>query len=179
MITTERLILRQWNDEDYAPFAAMNADPQVREFFRSVLTREQSDAEARYFRELYERDGFSMFAAEVRETGRFAGFIGMMTMDFAVPSVKQPAVEVGWRLAREFWGRGVATEGARAVLEHAFGTLGLLEVVAYTVPTNVRSLRVMEKIGMRHMPELDFDYPSIPEGHSLRPHVLYSIKNES
>jgi len=174
MIVTERLILRPWKDEDNVPFAEMNADPTVREFFRSVLTQEQSDDEAQYFRGTYERDGFCMFAAELIATGEFTGFIGIQTMGFAVPGVAQPAVEIGWRLAHRHWGKGLATEGAQAVMRHAFETLKLPEVVAIAVPANVRSRRVMEKIGMRHLPELDFDYPYIPEGHPLRRHVLYA-----
>jgi 3-dehydroquinate dehydratase/shikimate dehydrogenase len=174
MITTERLILRPWRDEDFAPYAAMNGDPAVREFFQSVLTPEQSDAEIHYLRDSYVRDQFCFFAAELRDTRRFVGFIGMLTMSFVVPGVEQPAVEVGWRLAREFWGRGLATEGAHAVVDYAFETLHLREIVAITVPANVRSRRVMEKIGMKHMPELDFDHPRIAEGHPLRRHVLYS-----
>jgi RimJ/RimL family protein N-acetyltransferase len=179
MITTERLILRPWKDEDILPFAEMNADPRVREFFTSLRTREQSEEEVRYCQALYERDGFTMFAAEIAASGEFAGFIGLLTMGFAIPAIKQPSVEIGWRLAHKHWGNGFATEGARAVVHYAFTTLQLREIVAITVPANVRSRRVMDKIGMKHHPELDFDHPRIPEGHPLRRHVLYALKNDA
>ena len=176
MITTEHLILRPWRDEDRLPYAEMNADPRVREFFSSVLTRQQSDAEIRHFQMTYERDEFCMFAAELLATGEFVGFVGMQTMNFAIPSVAQPAVEIGWRLVPNYWGRGIATEGASSVVQYAFATLGLRELVAITVPANLRSRRVMEKIGMKHRPELDFDHPRLPEGHPLRRHMLYSLR---
>ncbi len=178
MITTERLILRPWKSEDFHPFAVMNADPRVREFFPSVLTREQSDAELRYFQEIYDRDGFSFFAAELIATGEFIGFIGLSTMTLVVPSLPQPAVEIGWRLSPAHWGKGLATEGARGTVRYAFETLKLREIVSITVPSNLRSRRVMEKIGMKHLPELDFDHPRIPQGHPMRPHVLYGLKRD-
>lgn len=179
MIATARLILRPWKDEDFLPCAEMNADPRVREFFPSILTREQSDAEVRQCQSTYGRDGFCFFAAELIATGQFAGFIGLQTMNFAVPSLPQPAVEIGWRLAHMHWGKGLATEGATGVIRYAFTTLRLREVVAITVPANVRSRNVMEKTGMKRHPELDFDHPRIPEGHCLRRHVLYALKRDS
>jgi len=178
LIATERLILRPWKNEDLLPFAEINADPRVRALFPSVLTREQSDAEVRHFQGTYDRDGFCMFAAELVATGQFAGSIGLQTMDFVVPSLPQPAVEIGWRLALMHWGNGLATEGARGVIRFAFTTLRLRELVAITVPTNLRSRRVMDRIGMKHRPELDFDHPRRPVGHPLRGHVLYALKND-
>jgi 3-dehydroquinate dehydratase/shikimate dehydrogenase len=178
LITTERLILRPWKDEDFLSFAEMNADPRVREFFTSVLTREESDTEARRFHAICERDGFGLFAAELVATGEFAGFIGLQTMDFVLPQRRQPAVELGWRLAHRYWGKGLATEGARAVVRYAFETLQLRELVAITVPANLRSRRVMEKIGMKHLVGHDFDHPRVPEGHPLRAHVLYGLKKD-
>lgn len=175
IIVTERLILRPWKDEDFAPFAEMNADPRVREFFPSLQTREESDKAARHFQTTCARDGFGLCAAELTATGQFIGFVGLQTMGFAVPSLPQPAIEIGWRLAQAHWGKGLATEGARAVIQHAFESLKLREIVAITVPANIRSRRVMEKIGMRYHPELDFDHPRIAEGHPLRRHVLYAI----
>lgn len=177
MITTERLILRCWKDEDFLPFAEMNADPRVREFFPALLTREQSDAGILHAQANFDRDGFCMFAAELRRTAEFIGFIGLQTMDFVVPGVQQPAVEVGWRLSHRHWGKGFATEGARSVIQYGFESLHLSELVAITVPANVRSRRVMEKIGMQHFPELDFDHPRVSEGHGLRRHVLYALQN--
>lgn len=175
IITTERLNLRRWKDEDFVPYAEMNADPVVREFFPSVLTREESDAEIRRFQSAYDRDGFCFFAAEFIATGELIGFVGLRTMDFAVPPDVQPAVEIGWRLSRAHWGKGLATEGARGAIQYAFSTLKLREVVAVTVPANLRSRRVMEKIGMKHQAERDFDHPRLSAGHPLRRHVLYAI----
>ncbi len=179
MITTERLILRAWKNEDVPPYAEMNADPRVREFFPSVLTRQQSEAEVRRLQAIYDADGFCLFAAELIETGEFVGFIGLITMTFAVPFVAQPAVEIGWRLSHKYWGKGLATEGARGAVRYAFEALKLHEIVAITVPANVRSRRVMEKIGMRHLPERDFDHPGVPVGHPLRRHVLYALQRDS
>jgi RimJ/RimL family protein N-acetyltransferase len=179
LITTERLILRPWNEEDFLPYAQMNADPQVREFFPSTLTREESDAEIWRFQAGYARDGFGLCAAEIAATGEFAGMIGLETMTYAVPSLPQLAVELGWRLAPASWGKGLATEGARAVIRYAFETLQLTRVFATTVPANVRSRRVMEKTGMKHLPALDFDHPFLPEGHPLRRHVLYVIERSA
>ncbi len=173
VIETDRLILRTWEEQDLAPYAAMNADPRVREFFPDLLTAAESDAEVRRIQQRYTEQGFCLFAAELRAEQVFAGFVGMQTMSFAVPGLSQPAVEIGWRLGVPFWGRGLATEGASAVLDHAFEVVGLDRVVAITVPANVRSQRVMEKIGMRHCPELDFAHPHLAEGSPLRQHVLY------
>jgi len=178
LITTERLGLRPWKADDLVPFAEMNADPEVRRFFPRVLTREQSDAEVQHAQSIYARDGFCMFAAELRSTGEFAGFIGLQTMSFAIPWLDQPAVEIGWRLRREHWGKGLATEGAREVVRFAFETAALRQIVAITVPANVRSRRVMERIGMKHASRLDFDHPRLPEGHPLRAHVLYLMTRD-
>ncbi len=171
---TERLLLRSWREADLAPFAAMNADPRVREFFPGLESREESDASVERFRKREERDGFCLFAAELRENGAFCGFVGLQTMSFAIPGVPQPAGEIGWRLAAEYWGRGLATEGARAVLAYAFQELRLRQVVAITVPANLRSRRVMEKLGMVEHPELAFNHPQVAVGHILQRHVVYA-----
>ena len=118
-----------------------------------------------------------MFAAQSVATGEFIGFIGMATLTFAITGVPEPTVEIGWRLAHKFWGKGYATEGARAVVRYAFETVKLKEIVAIAAPANVRSRRVMEKIGMKHRPALGFDHPRIAEGHPLRKHVLYELKS--
>jgi 3-dehydroquinate dehydratase/shikimate dehydrogenase len=179
VIQTDRLILRAWQEQDLAPYAAMNADARVRGFFPDLLTAAESDAEARRIQQRYTQEGFCLFAAELRVEQVFAGFVGMQTMSFAVPGLSQPAVEIGWRLGATFWGRGLASEGASAVLEHAFEVAGLDRVVAITVPANLRSLRVMEKIGMRHCPELEFAHPSLAEGSPLRQHVLYMARAQA
>jgi RimJ/RimL family protein N-acetyltransferase len=175
MITTTRLILREWKDSDLEPYAELNADPKVRQYFPTLLTREESDAEVSRFQQRYEREGFCLYAAELRVTQTFIGFIGIQTMHFAVPNLPQPAVEIGWRLARAHWNQGLATEGAQAVLNYAFTAVGLEQIVAITSAINDPSRRVMQKLGMTHVPELDFDHPLIPAGNPLRPHVLYTI----
>ena len=170
-LRTPRLLLRPWRDTDLAPFAALNADPEVRRWFAGTLTREESDALAAHIQEHIATHGFGFWAAEVPGTTPFIGFVGLKHVTFAVPFA--PAVEIGWRLARAHWGQGYATEAARAALAHAFGPLGLPEVVSFAVPGNLLSRRVMERIGMRHDPEDDFDHPALPEGHPFRRHVLY------
>ena len=173
LLETERLCLRPWQDSDREPFAAMNADVRVRKFFPSLLSREESDASIQFFREMYTRDGFCFLAAEIRQTHAFVGLIGIQTMNFSVPTVSAPAVEIGWRLTPEVWNQGLATEGARAVLRFALEKLLLPEVVAFTVPANLPSRRIMEKLGMSHDPQDNFDHPNLPAGHPLRRHVLY------
>jgi RimJ/RimL family protein N-acetyltransferase len=173
-LETERLILRQWRPADREPFARMNADPAVMEFFPARLSRAESDQGVdgveRHFRER----GFGLFAAELRRDGTFIGFIGLNVPCFLAHFT--PCVEIAWRLGAAYWGQGLATEGARAALSHGFESLTLDEIVAFTVPGNVRSRRVMEKLGMTHDPSDDFDHPGLPEGHPLRKHVLYRIK---
>ena len=171
--TTARLRLRRWRAADREPFRAINADPRVMEFFPSTLTAEETDLMIARIEEHFERHGFGLYAAELVETRTFIGFIGLNIPTFDVPFM--PAVEIGWRLAFDSWGRGLASEGARAVVRCAFDTLRLPNLVAFTVPANLRSRRVMEKIGMVHDPSSDFDHPRLPEGHLLRRHVLYRL----
>jgi RimJ/RimL family protein N-acetyltransferase len=176
-LATPRLILRPWQDRDRAPFAAMNADPAVMTYFAAPMTPEESNAAIdRYILQL-DRDGFTMLAAEHRETGDFAGVIGMQTMRDVVPNLTQPAIEVGWRLALEHHGKGLATEGAQAVIDHAFTELHLPEIVAVTAKSNAASRRVMEKLNMTHRPDLDFDHPRIPAGHPHQRHAVYSLSS--
>ncbi len=172
-IETPRLILRQWCDSDLDPWAELNADSRVMEFYMATLTRESSDQFARWARAGIEQRGWGLWAAELRESGDFVGFIGIQPVPFEAPFT--PAVEVGWRLAHRFWGRGLAPEGALASLDYAFDELGLAEVVSMTSIPNQRSMRVMEKIGMHRDPRDDFDHPRIPAGHRLHRHVLYRI----
>jgi RimJ/RimL family protein N-acetyltransferase len=179
MINTERLRLRRWKPEDREPFAAMNADPQVTEFLGGCLTREGSDRIAERIEAHFARHSFGLFAAELKSSAHFGSvpFIGYVGL--AVPGFEasfQPCVEIGWRLAVPYWNLGLATEGARAVLDYAFSTVGLEEVLSFTVPANVRSRRVMEKLGLTHDPADDFDHPGLPAGHPLRRHVLYRIR---
>jgi RimJ/RimL family protein N-acetyltransferase len=172
-LRTARLLLRQWRDDDLDPFAAMNADPEVMRHFPAALDRSQSDALAQRFRDHTAAAQVPMWAVEVPGAAQFIGFVGLMRATFAAPFT--PAVEIGWRLARPYWNRGYATEGARAVLTFAFDTLRLPEVVSFTAAINLPSRRVMEKLGMRHDPAEDFDHPRVPAGSPVRRHVLYRI----
>lgn len=173
-LRTPRLVLRSWRESDLAPFAALNADARVMEHFPKVLTREESDAMVARISESIDQRGFGFWAVEVGGVADFVGFVGLAVPSFDAPFM--PCVEVGWRIAHEHWGKGIATEGARAALDAAFGELGLSEVVSFTTPSNARSQRVMERLGMRHDERDDFDHPALPEGHPLRRHVLYRIR---
>ena len=173
-LRTQRLILRPWRDEDLAPFAALNADPAVMEHFPSVLTRAESDAAAGRIREELAERGFGLWAVEVPDVSPFIGFTGLAVPRFTAHFT--PAVEIGWRIAREHWGRGYAPEAARAALAHGFGALGLDEIVSFTAAGNARSRRVMEKLGKTHDAADDFEHPGLAPGHALRRHVLYRIR---
>ncbi|MEU3509442.1 GNAT family N-acetyltransferase [Streptomyces longwoodensis] len=170
-LRTDRLVLRRWRESDLAPWAAMNADPEVRRHLGDLLTREQSDASVGRFRTEFEQRGYGWWAVEVRATGEFIGFAGLDRVDDGLPF---GGVEIGWRLAREAWGKGYATEAARAVLDFGFDTLGLPEILAVTTATNLRSQAVMRRIGMTRDPDGDFDDPTGPEG-PLRRQVLHRI----
>lgn len=176
-LETARLSFRPWQQEDRAYFAALNANPEVMRYFAAPLSTEQSNEAVDRYMAFYERDGFCMMPAHLRDTGSFVGVIGMQTMRDVVEGLPQPAVEVGWRLLPEAQGKGLATEGARAFLKHGLRTLGLAEVVAITAVQNTPSRRVMQKLGMTERPELEFDHPRVPAGHPFRRHVLYSIRN--
>jgi len=173
-IRTERLVLRRWREEDKEPFAALNADPVVMEHFPATLTREESDALVERIEAGFDEHGFGWWAVEA--DGEFIGFTGLSVPRFTAHFT--PCVEIGWRLARSAWGRGFATEAARASLEDGFGRAGLIEVVSFTAVPNVRSQAVMRRLGMTHDPAEDFDHPALPEGHPLRRHVLYRIRRQ-
>jgi RimJ/RimL family protein N-acetyltransferase len=175
-LATPRLLLRPWQDNDRAPFAAMNADPEVMRHFPALLTQEESDAAADRYNQQLDRDGFTMFAVEDRNNGIFLGVLGAQTMRFEIPNLPQPAVEIGWRLAAHAHGRGLATEGARTILTHLRNHTTLREVVAITTPDNLPSQNVMRKLGMNARPELTFDHPLIAPDHPRRQHVLYSLE---
>ncbi len=171
-LRTERLLLRRWRAEDRAPFAAMNADPEVMEHFPARLTRSESDGFARRIDAHMQREGWGLWAMEERSTGRFLGFTGLARPGFDAPFM--PAVEIGWRLARDAWGHGFATEAARAATVFAFDELELAEIVSLTVVANERSRAVMRRLGMHHDPADDFDHPLVSQ-HHLRRHVLYRL----
>lgn len=174
ILTTERLHLRQWQESDRLPFAEMNADPRVTEFIGKSLTREESDRRFDRIEASFEQHGFGLYAAELRADRSFLGFIGLSVPNFEAAFT--PCVEIGWRLIADAWGRGYATEGARAVAAHAFGPLKLESIVSFTAVQNTRSRHVMEKLGMTFDPSDSFDHPNLPEGHPLRPHVLYRLR---
>lgn len=170
MLRTDRLLLRRWQDSDREPFAALNADPAVMEYFPAPMTREQSDGFVARTEAGFDERGYGLWALEVVETGEFIGFTGLSVPRFEAQFM--PAVEIGWRLARPAWGKGYATEAATRVLRYAFTDANLPEVVSFTAVGNVRSRAVMERIGMTHDPADDFDHPLLPDS-PLRRHVLY------
>ncbi len=172
-LATERLLLRGWHDADVEPFAAMNADPEVMRYFPSPLTRDETATMIHRVELGFAERGFGFWAVEVPGVVPFIGFVGIQPLMIDVPFAG--SVEVGWRLAREHWGRGYATEGARAALRFGFDELALTEIVAITSADNVRSRRVMERIGMTLDPTAAFEHPAFPSGHEHAPHVLYRI----
>jgi RimJ/RimL family protein N-acetyltransferase len=175
-LSTERLLLRPWRPHDLDPFAALNADLRVMEFFPSVLSRHESDALAARIAAHIDTHRWGLWAVEVPGATAFAGYIGLAVPSFAAAFT--PCVEIGWRLAHEHWGQGYAIEGARAALSFGFAALKLPEIVSFTVPANLRSRRVMERLGMTHDPADDFDHPGLTVAHPLRRHVLYRIHSE-
>jgi RimJ/RimL family protein N-acetyltransferase len=174
LIETERLVLRHWREEDREPFYRLNSDSRVMEFMPACLTRPESDQLFERINEHFCKHDFGLYAVELREDRTFIGYVGLAAPSFEASFT--PCVEIGWRLSADHWGRGLATEGARAVVKYAFGELELDDIVSFTVPENVRSRRVMKKIGMIHDASEDFDHPNLPEGHPLRRHVLYRLR---
>ncbi|MDX6272918.1 MAG: hypothetical protein QOJ92_128 [Frankiales bacterium] len=173
-LSTERLLLRQWRDADREPFAELNADPIAMEHFPSTLTRADSDAFVDRAQQRIAEQGWGLWAVELTATGEFVGFAGLAHFADGLPFA--PATEVGWRLRREHWGNGYATEAGRAALQHAFDVLALDEVVSMTAVGNWPSRRVMERLGMTRDPADDFEHPRVPAGDPLRAHVLYRIQ---
>ena len=169
-IETERLLLRQWKSTDFPAFAQLTSDEEVMQFFPSTLSQEESRAMAQRCADLIAGRGWGFWAAEDKASGTFMGFIGLHVPAVELPF--SPCVEIGWRLARAWWGKGLATEGARAALQFAFMSLSLEEVVSFTSVRNARSEAVMRRLGMRR-DAATFEHPSIPMGHPLREHCLY------
>lgn len=172
-IKTPRLTLRPWCQADLAPFAALNTDPRVMEFFPARLSAAESDALAARIVEHFATRGFGLWAVQVIGGPPFIGFVGLSVPRYETPFT--PCVEVGWRLAAPHWGRGYASEGARGALAYGFGHLDLAEIVSFTAEANVRSRRVMERLGMRRDPADDFDHPLLAAAHPLSCHVLYRL----
>jgi ribosomal-protein-alanine N-acetyltransferase len=173
---TPRLALRDWHEADRAPFAAMTADPLVMEFFPKTLSATESDALVDVFRAELERTGHCPWAVEELSTGIFIGFVGLHAVPAHLPFA--PAIEVGWRLARPYWGRGYATEAATAAVQFAFSALKLDRIACFTAAVNLRSRRVMERLGMSHDEANDFEHPIVARGHPLSRHVLYTVSGD-
>lgn len=171
-IETSHLLLRSWKEEDILPFARMNNDKIVMEFFLNTLTEEETIAFYHRIQKEFEEYGYGLYAVESKETHAFIGFTGFHNIAFEVDFA--PGVEIGWRLCKEAWGKGYATEAASACLEYAKRNLKFETIYSFTSVPNKRSERVMQKIGM-HL-EKEFDHPSVEEGHWLRRHLLYKIE---
>ncbi|MEV4798688.1 GNAT family N-acetyltransferase [Nonomuraea sp. NPDC049421] len=170
---TERLVMRRWREEDKEPFAAMNADPEVMEHFPALMTREESDTFVDRIERHFDERGYSLWALELRDTGRFIGFTGLALQTFDAPFL--PAVEIGWRLTRSAWGHGYAIEAARRAARYAFEEAGLDDIISMTAVQNRRSRSVMERLGMTRDPAEDFDHPRLPKDSPILRHVLYRL----
>ena len=175
-LRTARLLLRQWRDDDAAAFAELSADPAVMQYLVPFADRAAMDAWVAAARKHWQDHGFGPWVVELPGETPFIGVVGLSNSRFALPFA--PAVEAAWRLSRPYWGRGYAYEAARAAIDDGFGRLGLDEIVAFTVPANRASRRVMEKLGMTRDPaeDFDFEHPRLPPGHPLRRHVLYRLR---
>ncbi|VTU35797.1 Acetyltransferase (GNAT) family protein [Variovorax sp. PBL-H6] len=176
-LITSRLILRPWQDEDLEPFARLNADERATQYLLHRLTRAESDALVARIAAHFEREGFGLWAVEAPGVAPLVGAVGLLVPGFSAPFT--PCVEIGWRLAPAFWGRGFATEAARAALAFGFERAGLDEIVAFTVPANTRSRAVMQRLGMTHSPADDFNHPRVPANHRLLRHVLYRLSKKA
>lgn len=173
IVSTERILLRTWQESDLLPFVQMNTDEEVMRYFPNTLTTQETAALVERIKTHIRLHGFGLWAAELKETNAFIGFIGLSIPVFSAHFT--PCVEIGWRLARPYWGHGLATEGARAVLAYGFRHFKLNEIVSFTTVHNQRSRRVMEKIGLIHHPEDDFVHPNLALDHVLSQHVLYRL----
>lgn len=175
-LETERLLIRQWQPEDREPFAALNADPDVMEFFPNPLSRIESDAMADRIHGLIEEKGYGFWAVDEKSSGSFIGFVGLNEPGYELPF--NPCLEIGWRLAKAYWGKGYAPEAAGKALEFAFETLNREEVVSFTTTTNIRSQTVMKKLGFNNSGQ-DFDHPALSDGHPLQRHVLFTLSRKT
>lgn len=172
-LPTARLVLRAWREDDLQPFTEMNADPRVMEFFPAPLSAAESAALFARIRDEFRTEGFGLYAVERLADGELLGFTGLHRVTFSGPLSGR--VEIGWRLRHDAWGHAYAPEAARACLAHA-ARLAIKEVVSFTSIQNLRSQRVMQKIGMQRGGE--FNHPALPEGDPLRRHVWYDITTE-
>lgn len=174
MIETSRLILRSWQDSDTEPFIKLNQDKEVRRYFPNLLTPEETIANINKIKNNFVTRGFSWYAVELKENHKFIGFIGLEVPSFETHFT--PCIEIGWRLDREYWGQGLATEGALKCLELGFNEYNFNEIVAFTAKINKPSERVMQKLGMTYDPADDFYHPKLPKESPLCQHILYRIK---
>jgi RimJ/RimL family protein N-acetyltransferase len=175
-LRTKRTLLRQWKDSDLPDWVAMNADADVRRYFPTRLSEEEALGEVGRMRAAIAQRGWGMWALEIPGQLQVAGTVGLHVTTIDAHFV--PCVELGWRLKREAWGQGYATEAAQAAAEFAFRDLGLDEIVAFTTVTNAPSQRVMQRLGMHRDPSDDFDHPRIEAGHPMRPHLLFRLARE-
>ena len=181
ILATERLILRTWQPSDLPLMAAIGADPLVMEHFPSTQDLNETKIFLERMTEQYKKFGYTIYAVELKDTHEFIGSIGLNNITFTIPclaSIKSPHVEIGWRLAAKYWGKGYASEAALAVLNHAFSELNIPEIFSFTATTNLKSQRVMEKIGLHHAEEDDFNHPKLEKSSPLCRHVLYRLTNE-
>ena len=175
-LETDRLILRDWKDDDIDAFARMNADPIVMEYFPRRLDEKATARLVGRFQDHFEKHGYGPYALELKKTSEFIGFVGLHQVEFEAHFT--PAVEIAWRLDYGFWGQGYATEAANAVIENAFEKLGLKEIVGYAVHDNEAALHIMEKVGMKRDEKGDFDYPNLSKESPLGKFVLYRLKKK-
>jgi RimJ/RimL family protein N-acetyltransferase len=177
VLRTRRLLLREWRDDDLDAFAVLSSDSDVMQHLLPLDGRAESDAMAARVRRHFAEHGFGFWAVELPGQAAFIGVIGLAVVGFTAHFT--PAVEIGWRLGRRYWGQGYAIEAAAAALDDGFGRLRLDEIVAFTVPANEPSWRLMHRLGMTRSEQDDFDHPRIPAGHPLRRHVLYRLDRQS
>ena len=178
VLTTERLLLRTWKESDIPLMTAISSDPLVMEHFPSTQDLTATHALIDHINQHYEKFGYSAYAVEIKDTHEFIGFVGLNHPPFTIPNfIPQglPIVEIGWRLSSQHWGKGYATEAAKAVLHYAFTELKLSEIISFTVVANTKSRHVMEKIGLHHSEADDFDHPQLDDDSPLRRHVLYRL----
>lgn len=178
ILSTERLILRTWKPSDTLLMTAISSDPMVMEYFPATQDFTATQALINHINQHYEKFGYAAYAVEIKDTHEFIGFVGLNHPTFEIPNFQLkglPIVEIAWRLSSKHWGQGYATEAAKAVLHYAFIELNLLEIISFTVPANAKSRRVMEKIGLHHSEEDDFDHPKLEDDSPLKRHVLYRI----
>lgn len=172
-LETERLILRKWKEADLEPFCKITSDPEVRRYYPGVLTADETKALVTKVEAHFNKESFGLFALELKSTGEFIGYTGLMK-----PTIQahfMPCVEIGWQLSKKHWGNGYAPEAAAKALEDGFVRIGLDEIVSFTTVSNDKSIRVMQKLQMTRNPKDDYSHPALPEGHPLKPHVLFRL----